>query len=246
MIHLESDYVAGAHPKVIEALCDTNLERLPGYGSDKYCDIAKEKINIACGGGCDVEFIAGGTQTNAVVIASMLADWQGVVSAVSGHINGHEAGAVEYTGKKVLPLPAHGGKIEASELSALLYDFHRDGNREHMVFPGMVYISYPTEYGTLYTKAELEAISSICREYKIPLFIDGARLGYGLASPACDITLPLLAELCDVFYIGGTKVGALCGEAVVFTKQNKPPPFPQLSEKAGRSACKRQTSRRAV
>ena len=226
MLSFESDYIAGAHPDILRRLAETNLEPLPGYGTDKYCDSAREKIRAAVG--CPeaaVEFLSGGTQTNALIIAALLPAWCGVISAETGHINAHEAGAVEYTGHKVIPLPQKEGKINAADLSAYLSSFFADENREHMVWPGMVYLSWPTEYGTLYSKAELEAISALCKQYSLYLFIDGARLGYGLASPAADITLPELASLCDVFYIGGTKVGALCGEAVVFPKGNKPPHF---------------------
>ena len=180
-----------------------------------------------------VEFLVGGTQTNAVVIASMLADYEGVVAAETGHINAHESGAVEYTGHKVLALPHHEGKINAGELRRYLAAFYANESREHMVFPGMVYISYPTEYGTIYSKKELEALFAVCGEYQIPLFVDGARLGYGLMSRECDLTLPELARLCDVFYIGGTKVGALCGEAVVFTKGNRPAHFLTSVKKRG-------------
>ena len=195
------------------------MEKVPGYGMDPYCAQAKEKIRNACG--CpdgEVFFLVGGTQTNAVVIASMLNRYEGVLCAVTGHINAHEAGAIEFTGHKVLPLPQYDGKISAADLKEYLQTYYADGSYDHMVFPGMVYISHPTEYGTLYTKQELRDISSVCREYKIPLFMDGARLGYGLAAET-DVTLKDIAEFTDVFYIGGTKVGALCGEAVVFPKK---------------------------
>ena len=169
--------------------------------------------------------LTGGTQTNSTVIATLLRDYQGVIAVETGHIAVHEAGAVEYTGHKVLTLPAHEGKMRAQDLSAFLERFYADDAFEHMVFPGMVYLSFPTEYGTLYSKAELSAIQAVCRKYSLPLFIDGARLGYGLMSPACDVTLPELATLCDVFTIGGTKVGALCGEAVVFPSGKAPEHF---------------------
>ena len=226
MLSFESDYIAGAHPDILRRLAETNLEPLPGYGTDKYCDSAKEKIRAAVG--CPdavVEFLAGGTQTNALIISAMLPAWAGVVAAETGHISAHEAGAVEYTGHKVLTLPQEEGRIRPADLAAFLARYHGDENREHMVYPGMVYLSWPTEYGTLYSKADLMEISDLCRQYGMFLFIDGARLGYGLMSPAADLTLPGLAALCDVFYIGGTKVGALCGEAVVFTHGNRPPHF---------------------
>ncbi len=234
MLHFECDYTAGAHPAVLQRLAETNLEPMAGYGADPCCKSAKKKIAAACGNvGYDVELLTGGTQTNVLVISTMLRDHEGVLSADTGHINAHESGAVEYSGHKIMTLPNHLGKIHASELEQWLEVFYADGNREHMVFPGMVYISHPTEYGTLYSKAELEAISSLCRRYRIPLFLDGARLGYGLASKESDLTLPEIAGLCDVFYIGGTKVGALCGEAVVFTKGNKPPHFLTSVKKRG-------------
>ena len=225
-VSFESDYIAGAHPEILRRLTETNLESLSGYGTDPYCKSAKEKILKACGlEHGDVEFLTGGTQANAVVISTMLADYEGVVAAATGHVSSHEAGAIEYTGHEVLELPQENGKIRPETLRRFLADFFSDGNHEHMTFPGMVYLSFPTEYGTLYTREELEAISGICREYGIPLFIDGARLGYGLMSRSADLTLPDIAKLCDVFYIGGTKVGALCGEAVVFTKGSRPKHF---------------------
>ena len=217
MLFFENDYGEGAHPAVLAHLAETNMEHLSGYGVDPYCASAKEKILNACG--CpegDVFFLVGGTQTNAVVIGSLLRRHEGVVAANSGHVSVHEAGAIEYTGHKVLEIGQENGKINAGELRAYMERFYGDGNHEHMVFPGMVYISHPTEYGTLYTKAELEAISGVCRAWKIPLYVDGARLGYGLASRETDVTLEDMARYADVFYIGGTKVGALCGEAVVF------------------------------
>ena len=226
MISFESDYIAGAHPEVLHKLVQTNLTCLPGYGSDQYCESAKEKIRKAAGiEDAQVEFLVGGTQTNAVIISTMLADYEGVVAARTGHVSTHEAGAVEYTGHEVLEIEQENGKIMPAALGRFLDSFFADENHEHMTFPGMVYISHPTEYGTLYTKEELSAVSEICRRYKIPLFLDGARLGYGLMSHDTDLTLQDIAALCDVFYIGGTKVGALCGEAVVFTRGNRPAHF---------------------
>ena len=217
MLYFENDYCEGAHPAILQKLMETNFEKVSGYGTDPYCASAKEKIRKACD--CpeaDVYFISGGTQTNAIVIASMLNRWEGVIAAATGHVAGHEAGAIEYTGHKVLGLPQKNGKLDAETVRDFCKTFFADGNHDHMVFPGMVYISHPTEYGTLYTKAELEALSAVCHEFKLPLFLDGARLGYGLVSKETDVTLADLARLTDVFYIGGTKVGALCGEAVVF------------------------------
>ena len=234
MISFESDYITGAHPKVLQKLIDTNFEVQSGYGSDAYCASAAEKIKLACN--CpqaDVQFLVGGTQTNAIVIATMLREYEGVISATTGHIHAHEAGAVEYSGHKILPLPHNQGKISAENVRDCLETFHKDESKEHMVFPGMVYISHPTEYGTLYTKAELTALSQVCREYNIPLFMDGARLAYGLMSRQTDLTMQDIATLCDVFYIGGTKAGALCGEAVVFTKNNTPAHFLNRIKKRG-------------
>lgn len=226
MLSFACDYAEGAHEKVLARLLETNMEQLPGYGSDDYCEMAKEKIRKACNcPDAQIFFLVGGTQTNDVVIDSMLRRYEGVVAAKTGHVSVHEAGAIEHSGHKVLTLPEHQGKIDAGELETLLKEFWSDENYEHMVFPGMVYISHPTEYGTLYQEQELKQLSSVCRKYKIPLYMDGARLGYGLMSSETDVTLSKVAEYCDVFYIGGTKVGALCGEAVVFTKKNMPAYF---------------------
>lgn len=222
MLYFSCDYAEGCHPKVLEELTKTNMVSTPGYGEDEFCDAAKAKIKeyINCPE-ADIYFLVGGTQTNQVVIASMLSDYDGVIAAETGHVAAHEAGAIEYSGHKVITIPQHEGKIAPDELKNYLQVFYADANHEHMVNPGMVYISYPTEYGTIYTKQELEAISAICNEYDIPLFIDGARLAYGLAA-ADDMTMADIAKLSDVFYIGGTKVGALFGEAVIFTKGNTP------------------------
>ena len=226
MLSFVNDYSEGAHEQVLRRLAETNREQHPGYGTDPYCARAKEKIRRACG--CpegDVFFLVGGTQTNQAVISALLAPWEGVIAPATGHICTHEAGAIEATGHKVLELPQREGKLSAAELRTYLEGFYGDENHEHMVFPGMVYISHPTEYGTLYTRSELENISAICEAYDIPLYLDGARLGYGLMSDNTDVTLGVISNCCDVFYIGGTKVGALCGEAVVFTKDNTPKHF---------------------
>lgn len=216
MIRFECDYLEGAHPKIIEALTKTNLEQTPGYGTDKHCENARSLIRQACNApAADVHFLVGGTQTNAVVISSILRPHQGVICADTGHINVHETGAIEAVGHKVLPLKSTDGKLSASQIEALIQAHFKDADHEHIVQPGMVYLSQPTENGTLYTKEELTKISLTCRAHSLPLYVDGARLGYGLASPANDISLPDLASLCDAFYIGGTKVGALLGEAVV-------------------------------
>lgn len=220
MLNFGCDYLEGAHEKILARFIETNMEKEPGYGADKYTISAKKRILDACE--CpdgDVFLLVGGTQTNSTVIDAYLNNYQGVIAAPTGHIACHESGAIESCGHKVLTIPQHLGKIDAGELKEFLVNFYADETYEHQVIPGMVYISHPTEYGTLYTKAELEAIYTICKEYEMPLFVDGARLGYGLAADDTDVTLPDLAKLCDAFYIGGTKVGALCGEAVVFTKK---------------------------
>ena len=234
MVSFECDYIAGAHPEIIKRLSETNLESLPGYGMDHYTASAQQKIRKVCGcPDAQVELLVGGTQTNAVVISTMLRDWEGVIAADSGHVSVHESGAIEYSGHKVLELPGKDGKIEAPALKSFLERFYSDVTHDHMVFPGMVYISYPTEPGTLYSRSELEAISEVCREYSLPLYLDGARLGYGLMSRSSDLTIRDIARLTDVFYIGGTKVGALCGEAVVFTKGNRPEHFMTSVKKRG-------------
>ena len=218
MLYFENDYCEGAHPAILQKLVETNFEKVSGYGTDPYCASAKEKIRAACA--CpeaDVFFISGGTQANAVVIGSMLHRWEGVLAATTGHVAAHEAGAIEFTGHKVLSLPHTNGKVAAKDVENFCQTFYADANMDHLVFPGMVYISHPSEYGTLYTRAELEALSAVCHTYHMPLFMDGARLGYGLVSEGTDVTLADIARLTDVFYIGGTKVGALFGEAVVIS-----------------------------
>lgn len=221
-----SDYLEGAHPEIMDALARTNMEQTPGYGEDEHCLKAAELIRKACNlPEADVHFLVGGTQTNATVIASILRPHQGVLCAETGHIGVHETGAIEHSGHKVLPLPAVDGKIEARQIIDAVDAHWADECHEHTVQPGMVYISFPTELGTIYSKSELQAISEACASKHLPLFIDGARLGYGLTSPACDITLPELAALADVFYIGGTKQGALFGEAVVIRNDALKPDF---------------------
>ncbi len=218
MLFFENDYGHGAHPAVLRRLCETNLVPQPGYGEDAYSRHARALLREACRAPeADVFFLAGGTQVNAVAIGGLLRPWEGVVSAATGHINAHEAGAVEFTGHKVLALPQRHGKLEPKTLRAALADFYDDPNHEHMVFPGMVYLSHPTEYGTLYTRAELTELADICKSCRVPLYMDGARLAYALAADT-DVTLPDIARLCDVFTVGGTKCGALCGEALVFPK----------------------------
>ena len=225
MISFESDYNNGCHEAVLNRLLATNDEWATGYGLDDYCAAAKEKIRLACGKpDADVFFLVGGTQTNATVIDSMLSSYQGVLAVETGHINVHESGAIESGGHKVLTLPSHDGKMDAGELERWLKDFYADPTYDHMVFPGMVYITFATEMGTIYTLNGLVAISDICKQYELPLFIDGARLGYGLMAEGCDVTLSQLADLCDVFYLGGTKCGAYCGEAVVVPNPAAPAP----------------------
>lgn len=226
MLNFSSDYVAGAHPAVLQKLISTNLENLPGYGSDKYCESAALKIKKECNcSNAQVYFLVGGTQTNQLIISTMLKPFEGVIAAKTGHISTHEAGAIEFSGHKVLQLEGKDGKLAASDVENFLSNFLADRNCEHMVFPKMVYISLSTEYGTLYSKAEISQIYEICQKYEIILFIDGARLIYALESEENDLTLSDIAKLCDVFYIGGTKAGTLCGEAVVFTKNNCPEHF---------------------
>ena len=223
MIHFESDYLEGCHPSILQRLQETNLEQTPGYGTDAHCERAREMIRIACDAPqAEVHFLVGGTQTNATVINALLKPWQGVICADTGHINVHETGAIEHGGHKVLPLPTQDGCITAAQLRKALEGHWQDANHEHMVQPGMVYISFPTELGTIYGKSELEAISAVCRDWEVPLYIDGARLGYGLESSRSRLLLKDIARLADVFTIGGTKQGALFGEALVFPRPGAP------------------------
>jgi threonine aldolase len=216
MLYFNNDYSEGCHEKVLEALIRTNMEQTPGYGEDAYCARAAEKIRKLCGReDLAVHFLVGGTQTNLTVIDAALRPHQGALCAVSGHIHVHETGAVEATGHKVLALPSADGKITARQVEDYVLAHRADGAFEHMAQPKLVYISNPSELGTLYSLAELEALSATCHKLGLYLFLDGARLGYGLAAEGYDVTLPDIARLCDVFYIGGTKVGALFGEAVV-------------------------------
>ena len=219
MIRFECDYTTGAHPRILEALVNSNGEACPGYGEDEHCQRAAAMLRDLCQTpDAGVHFLVGGTQANATVIAAALRPHQGALCAQTGHINVHETGAIEATGHKVLALPAADGKITAAQIDQYCLAHHADLAREHMVKPGMVYLSHPTELGTVYTLAELEAIYEICRRWRLLLFVDGARLACGLA--ASDVTLPDLGRLCDVFYLGGTKAGLLCGEAVVIPNPN--------------------------
>lgn len=225
-LHFESDYMEAAHPKILEKLSEICFEKNSGYGTDKYCESARKKILAACGIPKGyVHFLVGGTQTNSTVLAGCLKSWQGVISANTGHISIHEAGAVEATGHKVIELPHKEGKLSADDVSSYMKTFYADSTHEHIVEPGAVYISHPTEFGTLYTKDELDALHAVCKRYDIPLFMDGARLGYGLAAIKTDVTLKAIAKKCDIFYIGGTKVGALFGEAVVVPRPEILPHF---------------------
>ncbi len=218
MVRFECDYAEGAHPRILELLIKTNLEQTPGYGMDDYCNQARERIKRVCNReDVDVHFLVGGTQANKTIIASILRPYQGVICVDSGHINVHETGAIEATGHKVIALCGKEGKLDAASIEKTYLDHINDSSMEHLVQPAMVYISNPTEYGTLYTKEELMQISAVCRRYQLPLFLDGARLGYGIMAQGNDVTMKDIAQYCDVFYIGGTKVGALFGEAVVIT-----------------------------
>lgn len=234
MISFECDYNNGAHPKVLENLVKHNGAFPTPYGFDEFSERAKDCIREAIGmPDAQIFFLTGGTQANATTIDSMLYQYEGVICVGSGHINVHEAGAVEFTEHKIITIPDTDGKMEAKVLSKYLDDFYHDGNRDHAVHPGLVYVTFPTELGTLYTAKELDDIYQICRHYDIPLYIDGARLGYGLMAEGCDITLPYLARHCDVFYIGGTKIGALCGEAVVFTNRQAHKHFFSIQKQHG-------------
>ena len=217
-IHFQCDYTEGAHPAILERLITTNMEQTMGYGEDAYCDAARDKIRQACGNtDLDVHFLVGGTQTNATVISHSLRPFEGVLAAETAHIAVHETGAIEHAGHKVLTLPTTDGKITAEQVDAAMEAHLTDSSFEHTVRPAMVYISFPTELGTIYSKAELTALRTTCDKYGLQLFLDGARLGYGLAASSCDVTMSDIARLTDVFYIGGTKVGALFGEAVVIS-----------------------------
>lgn len=220
MYRFNCDYLEGAHPEIIKKLVETNLEQTVAYGMDKYTESAKKKIKKACEcRNAKVFLLAGGTQSNYTVLDSILKNYEGVLAADTGHISVHEAGAIEYSGHKVLTVPAVNGKVDPDAARRYLENLYSDPTWPHMVTPGAIYISHPSEYGTLYSKAELQALRELCDEYKMRLYLDGARLGYALASCETDVTLPDIAKYCDVFYIGGTKVGALFGEAVVFTRK---------------------------
>ena len=220
MYQFQCDYNEGAHPRIMERLLQTNLEQTVGYGEDHYCAEAREAIRKAIGRpDADVHFLVGGTQANATVISSILRPYQGVLCASTGHINVHETGAIEHGGHKVLAMDAENGLLAAEQIRTAMQLHLAEDGPEHTVQPGMVYISFSSELGTVYSLRQLREISAACREYGLPLFIDGARMGYGLASEGCDVTLQDIAELADVFYLGGTKQGALFGEAVVILNE---------------------------
>ena len=234
MIRFNSDYTEGCHTAILEKLVETNMEQTAGYGEDEYCGQARELIRKACGDErVDVHFLVGGTQTNVTVISAALKHYQGVITAKTGHINVHETGALEACGHKCLCIETPDGKLTAEQIAAYTDAHFADESFEHMVQPKMVYISNPTEVGTIYSKAELTALSETCHKYGLYLFLDGARLGYGLAAPDNDLTLPEIAALCDVFYIGGTKVGALFGEAVVIKNPELAQDFRYLIKQNG-------------
>lgn len=221
MYQFQCDYNEGAHPRIIERLAETNFEQTVGYGEDHYCESAREAVRKAIGReDADVHFLVGGTQANATVISSILRPYQGVLCASTGHINVHETGAIEHSGHKVLAMPAENGLLSAGQIREAMEVHMAEDGPEHMVQPGMVYISFSSEVGTVYSLDQLKSISAVCREYGLPLFIDGARMGYGLASEGCDVTLSDIASLADVFYLGGTKQGALFGEAVVIVNDS--------------------------
>lgn len=226
LLPFQSDYMEGAHPSILKKLAETNFLHTQGYGSDEFSEEARSLIRKVCRApNAEIQILVGGTQANMTVVDCLLKKWQGVIAADSGHVSVHEAGAIEFTGHKVLQMKQKEGKLCAKEIDSYIEDFYNDGNFPHMVEPGMVYISQPTEFGTLYSKKELEEISEVCRRRKIPLFVDGARLAYALGSPENNVSLEDLAKLADVFYIGGTKCGALFGEAVVVPEPKLIPHF---------------------
>ena len=233
-INLSSDYLQGAHPDVMKRLAETNLLKTAGYTLDEFSQSAREKIRKECNAPeADVFFLTGGTQTNAVFIGAYLKPYQGVIAADSAHISLHEAGAIEFGGHKVLTVPSENGKFKAEDIRDYIDGYYSDKNHEHMVMPGMVYISQPTECGTLYSLDEIEKISEVCRKNNIALYADGARLAYALACDKNDVSLADLARLCDAFYIGGTKCGTLFGEALVIPVHNLIPHLFTMTKQYG-------------
>lgn len=239
MIRFESDYTQGAVPEILDALIKTNMEQTPGYGEDKYCLSAADKIRkeLKCDSAA-VHFLVGGTQTNFTFIASCLRPHEGVISASTGHINVHETGAVEATGHKILPIESFDGKIKAEDIEAMVVAHENDASFEHITKPKMVYISMPTENGTIYSKAELEAIYEVCKKKNLILYIDGARLGYAMMCKENDVAFSDLPNLCDAFYIGGTKVGALFGEALVIVNEKYKEDFRYIEKQKGAMLAK--------
>ncbi|MHB8065606.1 MAG: threonine aldolase family protein [Ruminiclostridium sp.] len=234
MIRFNCDYSEGAHPRVLEKLIDTNLEQSAGYGVDSYCLKAAELIKEKCQRkDIDVHFLVGGTQTNLTVISAALRPHQGVITVSNGHINTHESGAIEATGHKVLALTSSDGKLTAKQIQVTFDEHFNDENHEHIVQPKLVYISNPTEMGTIYSKAELSEISETCKKNDLLIYIDGARLGYALCAEDNDLDIPTIAQLCDVFYIGGTKVGALFGEALVICNESLKKDFRYIIKQKG-------------
>lgn len=234
MLFFENDYSTAVSDKILKRISDLNSKKLSGYGTDEYSKSAKEKIKKICKtDDIDIFFLVGGTQTNSIMISSLLREFEGVVSVDTGHISVHEAGAIEYTGHKVLTIKQQNGKMNPKDLYEYLETFYLDDLKTHMVFPKMVYISHPTEYGTLYTKEELKEIKDICKKYDMYFMVDGARLGYGVMSKNTDVTIADIAKYADAFYIGGTKLGALFGEAVVFKKNITPKHFDTIVKTHG-------------
>lgn len=234
MIRLNCDYSEGAHPQILEKLMETNFEQTNGYGMDPYCEKAINLIKEKCKSeDVDVHFFVGGTQTNLTVISAALRPHQGVISADTGHVNVHESGAIEATGHKVLAIKSINGKLTAEQIQKVYDDHYNDETHEHMVQPKLVYISNPTEIGTIYSKQELTEISETCRKNNLILYMDGARLGYGLCAENNDLDLPTIAKLCDAFYIGGTKIGALFGEALVISKETLKEDFRYILKQKG-------------
>lgn len=234
MLRFNCDYSEGAHPNILEKLVKTNFEQTEGYGEDDYCKEAGQLIKVKCNRqDADVHFFVGGTQTNLTLISAALRPHQGIVTAVSGHINVHESGAIEATGHKVIALPSTDGKLTSIQIQEIYDDHYNDTTHEHMVQPKLVYISNPTEVGSIYSKAELTALSDSCKKNKLLLYIDGARLGYALCAKDNDLDLPTIAQLCDAFYIGGTKLGALFGEALVICNENLQSDFRYIIKQKG-------------
>lgn len=234
MYYFNSDYTEGCHPDILAKLAATNMDQTTGYGLDPYCDEARELIKkaFACPQ-ADVHFLVGGTQTNLTVICAALRPHQAVYGAVPSHINTHEAGAIEHVGHRVLPLPSADGKLTAAQIAEAWRKYDTDPSREHWAQPKMVYISQPTEIGSMYSKKELSELYSVCRAAGLYLFIDGARLGYALGTPSNDLTMADIAANCDVFSIGGTKCGLLFGEAVVILNDELKPDFRTIAKQNG-------------